>query len=53
MTVKLFYSDPYLREVSAKVEKVEVKDSKVRLKLDRTIFYPEGGGQPGDIGLNT
>jgi len=51
MTVKLFYSDPYLREVSAKVEKVEVKDSKVRLKLDRTIFYPEGGGQPGDIGV--
>lgn len=50
MTVKLFYEDPYLKEARAKVEAVEVEGDTVRLKLDRTVFYPEGGGQPSDRG---
>ncbi|WP_048150128.1 alanyl-tRNA editing protein [Palaeococcus ferrophilus] len=50
MTVKLFYEDPYLKEESARVEKIEVNEDRVRVKLDRTIFYPEGGGQPSDRG---
>ncbi|WP_297500996.1 DHHA1 domain-containing protein [Thermococcus sp.] len=50
MTEKLFYRDPYLREAKAKITGVEVKGKRVRLTLDRTIFYPEGGGQPSDRG---
>ena len=52
MTERLYYSDPYLTETTAKV--VEVKDlgnGLVEVLLDRTIFYPEGGGQPSDRGL--
>ncbi|MPW39176.1 alanyl-tRNA editing protein AlaX [Thermococcus sp. 101 C5] len=51
MTLKLFYTDPYLREASAKIMDIEVKENKARVLLDRTIFYPEGGGQPSDRGV--
>ncbi|ACS32651.1 alanyl-tRNA editing protein [Thermococcus gammatolerans] len=51
MTEKLFYRDPYLRETRAKVLHVEKLGDRVRLLLDRTIFYPEGGGQPSDRGF--
>ncbi|WP_297476768.1 DHHA1 domain-containing protein [Thermococcus sp.] len=51
MTERLFYSNPYLREIDATVESVEVEGSKIRLLLDRTLFYPEGGGQPSDRGM--
>ncbi|NJE42985.1 DHHA1 domain-containing protein [Thermococcus sp. GR6] len=50
MTVKLFYENPYLWEAGATVQKVETDGEKVRILLDRTIFYPEGGGQPSDRG---
>ena len=46
MTELLFNEDSYLKEAEAKV--ISVKDNIV--KLNRTIFYPEGGGQPGDNG---
>lgn len=45
-TRKLYYEDPDLIECDAKV--LECNDGK--LILDQTIFYPEGGGQPHDIG---
>ncbi|HLW92386.1 MAG TPA: alanyl-tRNA editing protein [Roseiarcus sp.] len=45
-TDPLFREDAYLREVEAIVESVEPGG----LVLDRTIFYPQGGGQPGDRG---
>lgn len=51
VTLKLFYTDPYLREASAKIMDIEVKENKARVLLDRTIFYPEGGGQPNDRGV--
>ena len=46
MTVELFREDAYLRECDASV--VAVDDGAV--VLDRTVFYPLGGGQPGDTG---
>lgn len=52
MTEKLFYRDPYLREATAKIVDVKTLDKgRVAVLLDRTIFYPEGGGQPSDRGV--
>ena len=49
MTEELFREDSYLQEIDAVV--VAVGDSAVI--LDRTVFYPHGGGQPGDSGTMT
>jgi len=46
MTEELFREDSYLRNCDATV--VAVNDN--CLTLDRTVFYPLGGGQPGDTG---
>lgn len=51
MTERLFYRNAYLWEAGAKVERTERKGKNVRVLLDRTIFYPEGGGQPSDRGI--
>ena len=50
MTEKLFYDDPYLKECEAEVKEVIKKDGKILVVLDKSPFYPEGGGQPSDIG---
>ena len=47
---QLCYSDAYLRSVEARVASVEAGDTTL-LVLDRTVFYPGGGGQPSDRGL--
>ncbi len=47
---QLCYSDAYLRSVGARVASVEGGDETL-LILDRTVFYPGGGGQPSDRGL--
>lgn len=46
MTEKIYWLDQYKKELIARVSS---KNSNI-LELDRTIFYPTGGGQPCDIG---
>ena len=50
MTERLYYSDSYLRTFEARVvERLEVNGQPAVI-LDRSAFYPEGGGQPADRG---
>jgi alanyl-tRNA synthetase len=46
-TEQLYYSDVYMKEFNAKVQKII---SGVYVVLEGTCFYPEGGGQPNDLG---
>lgn len=50
MTEALFRQDAYRREASGHVTGITGEGG---LVLDRTIFYPTGGGQPGDSGRIT
>lgn len=47
MVEELFRQDAYIKETEAAVTAVEERG----VRLDRSIFYPTGGGQPGDTGL--
>ena len=47
MTEELFRADGYLRECEACVTAVQGD----HIYLDRTVFFPEGGGQLGDTGV--
>ena len=47
MTEPLFMTDPYRKSVTARVIALTEEGGIV---LDRTIFYPRSGGQPGDSG---
>lgn len=50
MTEKIYYTDAYCREFDAVVKKCREGKNGYQTVLDRTAFYPEGGGQPGDRG---
>jgi alanyl-tRNA synthetase len=51
MTRRLYYDDAYLRRFSARVVESLTWEGHPAVVLDRTAFYPTGGGQPHDIGL--
>ena len=48
MTDRIFATDAYRREVDATI--LDVRPGDGRVLLDRTVFYPGGGGQPHDVG---
>ena len=50
MTEKLFYKDAYQKTFEATVTECREGKNGYEIILDQTAFYPEGGGQPGDIG---
>ncbi|MCK9261854.1 MAG: alanyl-tRNA editing protein [Azoarcus sp.] len=47
MTERVFHTDSYVRQCEAVVTRSEAGI----VELDRTVFYPTGGGQPGDHGV--
>jgi len=49
-TERLNFADPYLRAFAARVIARADRDGRPAVALDRTAFYPEGGGQPADHG---
>lgn len=49
-TERLYYQDPYLREFTARVTARRTINGRPAVALDRTAFYPTGGGQPHDTG---
>jgi misacylated tRNA(Ala) deacylase len=48
---QLAYTDAYARTIEARVEAVDHAGEAPLVVLDRTVFYPGGGGQPSDRGL--
>ena len=47
---KLFYEDPQRTEQPTRVVQAGRDERGAWVRLDETIFYPEGGGQPADLG---
>ena len=51
MTEKLYYKDSHIHVFTARVLSCEKAKKGFALTLDKTAFFPEGGGQPADTGL--
>ncbi len=50
MTERLYYNDSYRTEFEATVVEKKIIDGKPAVVLNKTFFYPTGGGQPFDTG---
>lgn len=48
---KLYYLDRYIKEFTAEVVEVKEIDGMYHVALDKSAFFPGGGGQPGDTGF--
>ena len=49
-TKRLYYEDVYIKEFRGTVTECRKTDKGYRILLDQSAFYPEGGGQPCDLG---
>src|SRR5262245_33675009 len=49
-TERLYFTDSGLLDFTAKVVQIQPVEGAYRVVLDRTAFYPTGGGQPNDTG---
>lgn len=50
-TERLYYKDSYIKEFTAKAISCEKRDGFYAVILDKTAFFPEGGGQKSDSGF--
>ena len=51
MTEKLYYEDSHLKKFTAVVQECLKAGDRYQVVLDRTAFFPEGGGQYADTGM--
>ncbi|HJB16576.1 MAG TPA: alanyl-tRNA editing protein [Candidatus Blautia excrementipullorum] len=49
-TKRLYYEDVYTREFHGEVRECRKAEKGYQILLDQSAFYPEGGGQPCDLG---
>ena len=49
-TIRIYETDSHARQLQARVLSCEESENGWLVELDRTIFYPTGGGQPCDTG---
>ena len=47
---KIYYEDQYLKEFVAEITEIVDKNNLYYIKLDKTAFFPGGGGQHCDLG---
>lgn len=51
MTEKLYYENQYIKEFTACAVSCVRAENGFEVVLDKTAFFPQGGGQPGDVGF--
>ena len=50
-TEKVFHNNHYLKTLEATITDIVISKGRTEIITDRTIFFAEGGGQPGDRGI--
>lgn len=50
MTQKLYFENQYIKDFTAEIINIFEKDGEFHIELDKTAFFPGGGGQPFDTG---